>query len=249
MSKEIARIHTSCKNCVFAKYENITQTGCELNYLEIFKSKNIDILEAYDEDKEFYILNNKSCIGYTKREFIKKYNLDQAPIETIITEYNKLNKLNYIAMINAKHINLSKLTTLINSISSMPIKPQKIIVVRYPDSNNKLPYYALKKFFDNIDMKWKIISAQEATDPIETFINLIANTESSFRFLLTINDIDAQVENLVNTANNIVHTNLDQFILLKDKETKAMLFSMSVYRYDKFMGNNLLQNLNTHITI
>ena len=59
----INAVHTPCKNCVFAIYDNITQTNCALHYLDIYRDKDIEILEAYDNDKEFYIINNKKCIG------------------------------------------------------------------------------------------------------------------------------------------------------------------------------------------
>lgn len=249
MTKEISKIHTSCKNCVFAQYDNITQTGCFLNYIDKFKLKNIDILEAYDEEKAFYIINNKHCIGYTKKEALVKYGLDQAPIEQIITEYQKLNKLNYIAIIDAKNIDFDQISTIINNLANIEVKPQKIVIIRYPDLNNQLPYYSLCKLFDNINIKWKIISAKEMTIGLDTFINTTANVETSYRFMLLIKDIDAEVENLVNTANTIVHHNLDQFILLKDKKANGMIFAIAVYRYDKFMGNNLFTDFNKHTMI
>ena len=53
----IKPIHTPCKDCTFAIYEGKTQNGCHLNLLEKYKNKNLEILEAYDEQKEFYIIN------------------------------------------------------------------------------------------------------------------------------------------------------------------------------------------------
>lgn len=43
--------NTSCKNCIFAIYDNNTQTECSQNRLEKF-----DIIEAYDLEKEFYVV-------------------------------------------------------------------------------------------------------------------------------------------------------------------------------------------------
>lgn len=55
------KLQTSCKNCIFAVYEGITQTGCVANRLKKF-DKN-DIIEAYDNEKEFYVIN-KFCNLY-----------------------------------------------------------------------------------------------------------------------------------------------------------------------------------------
>lgn len=45
---------TSCKDCVFAEYEDITQVSCQADRLKFFG----DIIEAYDNDKEFYVIND-----------------------------------------------------------------------------------------------------------------------------------------------------------------------------------------------
>ena len=56
-SKQLDRIaETSCKDCKFAIYEGKTQTGCEAGRAEIYMEKGM-ALEAYDKDKEFYVIN------------------------------------------------------------------------------------------------------------------------------------------------------------------------------------------------
>lgn len=47
-------LYTSCKDCKFAIYNEATQTGCQADQIERFGEENI--LEAYDEDKEFYVI-------------------------------------------------------------------------------------------------------------------------------------------------------------------------------------------------
>lgn len=57
-------LHTSCKNCAFAEYNGKTQTGCYVNMIEHYKnseSKDVEVIEAYDEEKDFFIINNKFC--------------------------------------------------------------------------------------------------------------------------------------------------------------------------------------------
>jgi hypothetical protein len=45
---------TSCKDCVFSEYEGITQVSCKADRLKFFE----DTVEAYDNDKEFYVIND-----------------------------------------------------------------------------------------------------------------------------------------------------------------------------------------------
>ena len=47
-------LQTSCKECVFASYEGDTQTGCLAGRIEMFDKQ---IIEAYDDDKEFYVID------------------------------------------------------------------------------------------------------------------------------------------------------------------------------------------------
>lgn len=55
--QEEAQVQTSCKECVFALYEGKTQTACLANRLKHFEGA---VVEAYDDDKEFYVIN-RAC--------------------------------------------------------------------------------------------------------------------------------------------------------------------------------------------
>ena len=54
----IKGIFTSCEDCVFSVYENDTQTSCKLNLVEKFKSKNTEVIEACNDEKEFYVIKS-----------------------------------------------------------------------------------------------------------------------------------------------------------------------------------------------
>ena len=87
----IPAIHTSCKKCVFAIYDNITQTGCHLDYIAKYREKNISILEAYDEQKEFYVIGDKKCPGYREDSWFKDNNLTiEEKIDKIKKDISKL---------------------------------------------------------------------------------------------------------------------------------------------------------------
>jgi hypothetical protein len=54
----IQGLFTSCEDCVFASYENKTQTSCKLNRIKKFREKNIEVIEAENEDNEFYVVKS-----------------------------------------------------------------------------------------------------------------------------------------------------------------------------------------------
>ena len=58
-------MNTSCKNCHYAIYEGITQIGCKLNRIDKWQQQT-EVLEAYDEEKEFYVIKDRVCNAYNE---------------------------------------------------------------------------------------------------------------------------------------------------------------------------------------
>ena len=55
-------ISSSCKLCLFAKYDGNTQIGCEFNRTEKIDNHPLyELIEAYDDEKNFFVLNNHIC--------------------------------------------------------------------------------------------------------------------------------------------------------------------------------------------
>jgi hypothetical protein len=61
-SQQQEKIQTNCKDCLFAIYNDKTQVSCATNRIVAFGN---DVVEAYDDDKEFYVIN-RFCNYYRK---------------------------------------------------------------------------------------------------------------------------------------------------------------------------------------
>ena len=59
------KVHTSCVDCIFAKYDGKIQTGCSFNRVEKFKSSGCEIVDAENEDKQFFVIG-RFCNAYRK---------------------------------------------------------------------------------------------------------------------------------------------------------------------------------------
>ena len=55
-------IHTPCKDCVFAIYDDKTQINCSQDCIDKYKKLDVPIVEVYDDDKEFYVIEGRKCI-------------------------------------------------------------------------------------------------------------------------------------------------------------------------------------------
>jgi hypothetical protein len=238
---EIAQIHTSCKDCVFAVYKKNTQTDCALDYMNKYKSKNVQVLEAYDEYKEFYILNNKKCIGYRENKWLKNNDLPTTvDLGTKIELYNKTNKIDYICVIDTKNLTFDQLQDIVEQIHK-DIPPMMLYIIRYNDNNN-FKYENLKGILDNLKYPWKINTCLDETS-FGYFLDNITTFNKKSRFVLGITEYSAKIVDIINKANDIVHNQLDHFVVLGNKSKTVMMFSAYVYKYGKYIGKNIFDNI------
>lgn len=54
-------VETVCKECVWAEYEGKTQVDCKLGRLAKFRTQGTLVAEVYDDDKEFFVIENRVC--------------------------------------------------------------------------------------------------------------------------------------------------------------------------------------------
>ena len=78
---------TPCNECVFAQYDGKTQTGCDFGRLDKFKKKGIDIIPAYDLNRNFFVVKT-FCNAYRGEKWARNYEteeyIDQVKKESII---------------------------------------------------------------------------------------------------------------------------------------------------------------------
>ncbi len=166
MSK-IDKVHTSCKNCIFALYKDITQIGCKVNKIDMWENQEIRILEAFDEEKEFFIINGKKCPYKRITAWGNKYPKDEH-IQRVESEV----VLQYHAIVIATN-NIHNINTTIMSLLEQEIKPKKITLINF---NNIYPS-DLIPLLQSTGIQWQIdnivddISVEKAIDNVVTFCN------------------------------------------------------------------------------
>lgn len=248
----INAIHTPCKKCAFAIYDNKTQTGCHLNYLEKFRSKNVEILEAYDEEKEFYIINEKKCLGYRENSWFDKRGLSNLPIEEKINKYNEDHYIHYLAIINLNHFDSDEnFNRLQYELSSLKIKPKKIVLVRYQYNKNH-PYEKLQKMLDdaNLQCKWRVQTILQHDKTFENILYETMNLNKKYRFVLSVDGLCSGLDNIVTKANTIVYDEMERFAVIRNEDRSALLFSAPNYRFSLFVEHkDILLSDQDHIVV
>lgn len=230
----INSVHTSCKNCVFAKYDGITQIDCELKFIDIYKNHDIEIIEAYDNDKEFYIINTKKCIGYREQKWFDSLGMQNSNLQDKINKFNETNILNYLAIIDLELFNnIEDFRLICENISQLPIKPQKIIFVRHIDEKLEFTYDKLYSVINsmNLGCEWTIQTILDESINHDQTIFDITISNPKYRFILSVISPDTDLKHIIIKANQIVHKDLGQFLILSNLNKTALIYSSIQYRY------------------
>jgi hypothetical protein len=116
---EVSSISTVCKNCLFATYDNKTQIGCVMNRTETIKNHDIyELIEAEDEEKEFYILNNHIC------PYQRTHNWKHADSEDIVSKVKEEVYMPWAAILFYRHNGINSVEERIKELKSQQIPPK-----------------------------------------------------------------------------------------------------------------------------
>jgi hypothetical protein len=238
----ISAIHTSCKNCVFAEYSGITQYNCLMGLIDQYKDKSVEVLEVYDTEKEFYVINNKKCSAYKEPQYFKSRNLEDITIEEKIQYVKNLMKINYVGVINLMNFSLDNLSHIISTLEIAQVKPKKIILVRYNTQGKDYAYNKIKNILDQHNLSnWTIKTVLDPEDSYETVLHNIINTSKKNNFILSINHNFTNLLSIIEQAQNIVYKDFGFFNYITNQDKGTIIFNGAVYRMNIFYGIDILK--------
>lgn len=217
MSK-IDIIHTPCKSCVFAEYDGKTQISCFADQIEKYKNIGIEILEAYDDTKEFFIINKKKCLFFRDQSWYDKKEL--CDIKEATSLVKKENEMKYIAVIYLEpQTEQKEFEDILTSLKNQIIPPKGIMIIRDRWLTYKLSITQLSKSLNDNSIPWRLqnfidnemsfndkIKAIVKSAPIDRFYYLIYPSKyKDYNFAET---IDRYIQNgysfgCININNNL----------------------------------------------
>jgi len=227
---DIKPIHTPCKNCVFAKYDHNTQTDCLMGLLDLYRNhKTIDVLEVYDEEKEFYVVNNKKCFSYKEPKYFAAKNMSNATIEEKIAYVKKISNIKYIAIINCKDKDPDFLANAIKEINKADVLPSFYMVITVPENRKHIENFY--QILNKTNQKWKIKSlADPEEDPLKSVHEVVGIGAENCSFVLSIVDDYTDASKVINKANDITYKQFGSFSVVKTLSKSVLLFNKSVYK-------------------
>jgi hypothetical protein len=231
---------------VFAKYDGNTQTGCHLGLINKYKNKNIEIFEAYDNEKEFFIVNNKKCYGYKEEKYFINREVNDLSIEDKVKYINKTFRINYVAIINICKFTLEELDPVIATLTQCSIPPKKIILVRYQINKDIYAFDNLKQIIDKHNPKeWRV---QTILENDEEYLNILHNATNINRnnFILSIDGDPDNICEIIEYAQNQIYNEFENFIVLSNKSKQSIFFNRAVYRASFANGKDILNEYNEY---
>jgi hypothetical protein len=125
----LSQVHTSCKSCVFAKYENGEQVDCKLNKLQDYKNADIKIIDVIDEGNDgidrFYVIDGRFCMFYRNEQVMSPY-----PRDTWETMTKLQTKVPYHAIVIVnENTSLRDIKTSLYSLKNQEIQPNFVTIV------------------------------------------------------------------------------------------------------------------------
>lgn len=145
------KCHTSCKNCDFAIYVDNQQVACEFGIIKTYKD---NLIEAYDEDLEFFILNNVECLY--KRTSTDDKEIKKQSVINIMQFANRFQVIVYCEKTDEQ-----ALRDTINSLLNSSLPPKYItFMVEY---GAFYPSEFFVEIFKNTGIEWRVENQLEVS--------------------------------------------------------------------------------------
>lgn len=225
-------IVTDCKNCVFAKFENGNQYGCELARLERF-SKYGGITKVEKESGSHFIIN-RFC--NTCRNLDWANNISESEWKEKVLKEIEL-KVSLVVFFQEED-SLENLSVFIDSCAQQKIMPKEVIVLNKRKIDRKSISDLLDKKLSKLDILWHNTFFYIDEDNIEKYINKIINkiTGQYFSVFILPKTLD---DNFIEKLNVSINHRLERYVLLESDNG----ITFQTYLYKK-LTNQLIINDN-----
>lgn len=218
--------NTPCKNCIFAIYKEDTQTECDLNRLEHFRAKNIEIIEAYDEDKEFYVIKDRLCTSYRGNKWGEKFNKNNW-VKQLKTELSI--KYSSILIIE-KSCTLNDILDTFDTLLNIKREPKKIFIINLNPHVNRIALYSKLQPMSPIPIRIEQ-PVDMANGPNTQIDLLVRTTHIAAPFYLTINAGDLLPLNFIEKIETMIFEDLKQVGAVTHNNNSVVLYSTPIHVY------------------
>jgi hypothetical protein len=160
----ISQAHTSCQDCVFAQYMvgDFQQVGCDFNLIEKYKDSE-QLVEAYNENGEFYIVNGRLCYYKRTKEWLEGQDLSESLLDAVIKEQS----IPYVCFIGVRpNQNIEDVKTTLNSARQQTYAPVLYNFLLLAPCNPNLVHQVISICMPE-NIRWNVTKLQDVGITIE----------------------------------------------------------------------------------
>lgn len=197
---------TACKYCYFAKYEGDTQVGCSLDRLDKFVNNGATIVDAYDNEKNFFVIEGRLCSALRPKEWAAEF---ENPIEQVYKELELDIEVFIYADSETKNDDVFKT---INSILASKLKIHKITII---DNFSQIKQSDLVIFFKKQKIwKWRIEQIVNKVETLEEALDLTVLTKKVNSTYMFVTKAGLQIsDGYFKHLDNLINVDLQRFVL------------------------------------
>ena len=229
---------TLCRDCVFAEYEENTQTGCSLHKLEKFEEQDTEIIEAYDEEgKEFSVIKGRVCVFWRDEKWKNKFQ-NRDDLQDIVKKETSI-RLESIIYLDDK----STQDQLNETFESLERNQFKVVKTTVVDNHSTLEPRDIMNSFRQItenksleSIRLEQIMEEDASIERCVDICLMKSKLKESTYYTVIRAGQTLPEDFIESLNVSLNEELNRFLLLKpDGNGEGMVVQTHIH---KQMGGN-----------
>ena len=232
-------ITTACVDCVFAKFVGDTQSDCELGRIEKFKQNGTKVVEAYNDEKEFFLVKG-FCNGH-RNDFWKETGTYHRPFYKNSTE--RVRQENLIRcgfnVVMTKGQTIEDLKRTVDSIVSQEeINPYYIIVSCSADVERFDVIHYLENLLQPKEIKFFFVSISDGEATGDRCLDIsFARAKNGYYAVFSSGDVVPS--NFLLKINHALNEEMLKIVALEPEENSVSGLFMNATTYKLLRGNKV----------
>ena len=212
---------TSCRQCVFAEYEDNVQTDCAAGRFELFNKNGIDLVYAEDAEKKFYLVKDKACIYFRHIDSCVEL-LESKTISELKDMIRSSLKIPYhVLLFLRKGDTLEDLKKRLSELESQSVKPRIVSVIDRTHSETDMTPKIVGLFHNTYSFEHWRTQRVVSTDNSDMYIVDICydNTKSIKYLFYTIFEVSKPIpSSFSEEIHHSVQEKMQSFVLLEPND-------------------------------
>ena len=209
MSEEVKEeqpsLKTSCRDCLFAVYDNNVQLECRFARLKPFmKQTEVETIE--DNEKSYYMIKDRICNRCRHKD-----NNPPVSIDEFVEQVRKETRLKVDLVLEVK--TPDELCSVLDQLNTWTTKPNKLFIINNCAQTQALVYWLTA----NYKHPWEVVSRFSTTPLIN--LHHIA-TKSKHQYILHTSDITKLSVDVLDRLDKLWNDEMVQFACVHDENSQ-----------------------------